>query len=282
MALSFCVLGSGSGGNCTLVRLSCGDRFRHVLIDAGLSPRTTAQRLGPLGVTVGEITDVLLTHTDHDHFHRGWLECEEADGWTWRGYRRHLRHVVRAGLSTRATASFSEAFDLGPSTRIEPVLLPHDELGATGYVVEHHGARLGYATDLGRVPRTLPKHFSGLSALAIESNYDRALQLASPRPAALKRRIMGGLGHLSNHQALDAVLAIADRGALRHVVLLHLSRQCNDSRLVRNLYAAAAPELLNRLTITSQHVPTPMLHVEPTRRGPQARGQQLNFLETLP
>ena len=75
-------------------------------------------------------------------------------------------------------------------------------------------------------------------------------------------------------------MSIAGRSRLEHIVLLHLSRQCNDPRLVQRLYAQRAPELLNRLTITSQHHPTPRLHV--ARAGLVPVGRQLNFLETLP
>ena len=105
---------------------------------------------------------------------------------------------------------------------------------------------------------------------------------ASARPADLKRRIMGGLGHLSNEQALDAVIHIAGRGALRHIALLHLSRQCNDPAIVRSLFARRAPNLLGRLTITNQHQPTPLLHVGRPPPPPRAGGHQLDFLESLP
>ncbi len=96
---------------------------------------------------------------------------------------------------------------------------------------------------------------------------------------------MGGMGHLSNDQALAAAMACAEQSDLEHLVLLHLSRQCNDPHLVRQLYARRAPDLFGRLTLTSQRVPTPVLHV----RGPgeiaqrsSGPGRQLNFLEALP
>jgi phosphoribosyl 1,2-cyclic phosphodiesterase len=281
--LSFCVLGSGSAGNCTLVSLGDGAGARHALIDAGLSPRQTARRLGPLGIGLDDISDVLLTHIDHDHFNPGWRDAD-AMRCTWRAARRHLKGVRAAGLPARRTAAFDDAFDLEPSTRVEVTPLPHDELGTSGFVIDHGGARLGYATDLGRVPETLLESFAGLAALALESNYDPQLQRASSRPADLKRRIMGGLGHLSNEQALEAVIHIAGRGELHHIALLHLSRQCNDPALVRRGFARRAPHLLGRLTITNQHEPTPMLHVGPPD-GPDAvarAGRQTDFLESLP
>jgi phosphoribosyl 1,2-cyclic phosphodiesterase len=281
--LSFCVLGSGSAGNCTLVRLRAGGTDRHVLIDAGLSPRQTARRLGPLGIGLDDISDILLTHVDYDHFHPGWRDAGAARfTGTWRAARQHLRQARAAGLPARGTAPFDDLFEMEPPTRVEVTGLPHDELGTSGFVIDHGGVRLGYATDLGRVPKTMLGGFEDLAALALESNYDRQLQLASSRPAILKRRIMGGLGHLSNEQALEAVLHIAERCELRHIALLHLSRQCNDPAIVRSLFARRAPHLLGRLTITNQHEPTPLLHVGPDPGRAQGAGRQIDFLESLP
>jgi phosphoribosyl 1,2-cyclic phosphodiesterase len=284
--LSFCVLGSGSAGNCTLVRLGDDGDARHVLIDAGLSPRQTALRLGPLGVDLDDISDILLTHIDHDHFHPGWRDPgSKRLAWTWRAARRYLRQARTAGLPARDTEPFDGTFEMQPGTRVEVTMLPHDELGSTGFVIEHDGARLGFATDLGRVPETLLERFENLAALALESNYDPQLERASSRPDFLKQRIMGGLGHLSNEQALEAVLRIAGRCDLRHIALLHLSRQCNDPAIVHDLFARRAPHLLGRLTITNQHEPTPLLHVEPPPDGPDGApraGRQIDFLESLP
>ncbi len=283
MSMSLSILGSGSGGNCTLVVLHGEPEPRLILIDAGFSPRETAKRLAPFGLGLEDVSDILLTHADSDHFHRGWADAKRCGNFTWRIDRRHLGRACAAGLSTRTIEPFSEQLRLGDHTRIEVSPLPHDDLATAGFLICHGGIRLGFATDLGRVPPPLIEAFTDLDALAIESNYDRAMQQASNRPAFLKRRIMGGLGHLSNGQALEAVLAMTGRGSLQQLVLLHLSRQCNDPQLVKRLYATEAPHLLGCLTISNQFAPTPMLHVTGIE-GPLDQsdrvGRQLNFLET--
>jgi len=110
--------------------------------------------------------------------------------------------------------------------------------------------------------------------LAIESNYDREMQRAADRPAMLKRRITGGRGHLSNDQAKAAIHAILDRSVRppSHLVLLHLSRQCNCPRLVRRLYADH-PALADRLCVTSQHARTDWLRLDAT--APVIVGEQM-------
>ena len=75
MSLEMCVLGSGSGGNSTVIRAPRGS----FLLDAGFGPRTTAQRMcggtgGGLGVDLPDISAIVLTHLDHDHFNKNWLQ----------------------------------------------------------------------------------------------------------------------------------------------------------------------------------------------------------------
>ncbi|MCP3905569.1 MAG: MBL fold metallo-hydrolase [Planctomycetes bacterium] len=273
---SFCVLGSGSRGNSTLLVMRDDEQERHILIDCGLSPRATAKRMAELGVKVADVSEIWLTHLDGDHFRQGWTDVAERFDITVRLHQRHRNRAVQLGLSGRQMELFREPFPLGRDAHAEPVLFAHDALGTVGYVVEHAGLRFGLATDLGRVPDGLDGRYVDLDALAIESNYDRALQVASDRPDHLKRRIMGGQGHLSNEQSIDAVAAIDARSRLRHVVPLHLSRQCNDARLVKKLYAERLPHLLEKLTVSSQDEPTPMLDVGGP--APAARpGQQLGM-----
>ena len=284
MSLSLCVLGSGSGGNCTLLMVQEKRRARHILIDCGLSLRETRRRLGPLGLDLGDIDDILLTHLDWDHFSPPWANVLERHEITLHVHHRHRSPALRAGVPGSRLAMFNGGFALGDSTTVESIHLAHDELGTVGFIIEHDGRRLGFATDLGRVPDALFASFRELHALAFESNYDRDMQLSSGRPAFLKKRIMGGAGHLSNVQSFEAVRRIAAESKLAHVILLHLSRQCNDPRIIARLYARHAPDLLDRLTITCQFEPTPVLRVHLRgRRGRRGRpvalrpGEQLSM-----
>jgi phosphoribosyl 1,2-cyclic phosphodiesterase len=289
MSLSFCVLGSGSAGNCTLVMCDDGSGLRRCfLIDAGLSPRATALRMRTLGIHPRELSAILLTHLDHDHFYTGWLRAIEKHKLDVRLciHHRHRNFAWRSGLSIRRVELFKEDLRLDCGPAIKATLLAHDDLGSVGFVIELDGMRLGYATDLGRVPDSLLDHFENLHALAIESNYDRQMQIDSCRPWFLKRRIMGGCGHLSNEQSLEAVQRIASRCGLSHIALLHLSRECNHPRVVRKLYRQHAPHLLDRLTITDQFEPTPVLCVHaqaaaaPVWLSPRP-SRQLSLFETV-
>ncbi|HMN95439.1 MAG TPA: MBL fold metallo-hydrolase [Phycisphaerales bacterium] len=311
MTLAYSVLGSGSRGNCTAVRVAArrmpapgrsaseavlrgpaagsGGLFdlrpppgagasdgpagtgspapqRVILFDCGLGRRPTRDRLGRVGLSPAAVTDVVMTHLDGDHLDRGWASHLAAcDSIVVHLHRRHLREAERVGFRPRrlrvveeGLAAIDESDDDAGTITIEPVGLPHDESGTTGWVIEAAGTRLGLATDLGRVPEALLAAFVDLDALLLESNYDPTLQERAPRPEFLRRRIMGGRGHLSNAECVAAIAAIARRSRLRAVTLLHLSRQCNDPSIVRSLVDAALPDLAPLVTIAHQHEPTPL------------------------
>ncbi len=269
--MEICVLGSGSSGNSTIVRL--GERL--VMIDAGFGPRATAKRLTGTGAQVSSLRAVLLTHLDSDHFNPNWLPTLHARGIMLYCHERHLyelhrceavsgvtpKVLHRAGLlKTFHDQPFTLEIDGEAAALIRPVPLAHDTNGSVAYRIETATGHLGYATDLGHVTDELIDAMIDTDLVAIESNYDPPMQLGSPRPWMLKKRIMGGSGHLSNEQAFDAMKRVFARcrRSPRHVVLLHLSRQCNDRTLVQKLYATHA-QLAPRLCITTQHEPTPWL-----------------------
>lgn len=271
MSLSFSVLGSGSAGNSTVVALDHTDRTQYILIDAGLSPRATAKRLAPLGITLSDISHILLTHLDRDHFYPSWVKAVQKHDIMLHAHRRQQSRAISVGIEFRHCELFNGHIDLGGITTVQTVPLAHDELGTVGFVLEHAGTRFGFATDLGHVTKLLIDCFDDLHGLAIESNYDRQMQMSSARPWYLKQRIMGGKGHLSNDESLEAVLEIADRSSLSQIALLHLSRQCNCPKLLARLYACKARHLLDDLTVTSQYHATPMLAVTTDRARPPAR-----------
>ena len=252
-----CVLASGSSGNCTALVFGEGARARVVLIDAGLTPRQTALRLGKLGLGLRQVTDVLFTHLDRDHCAPAWSQALLLRA----TFRMHKRHMPRARRQHMLYGTRTELFDDEPFRipnvgQAHALLMDHDQLGVAAFRLEIEDTRgghaLGFATDLGRVRDDLIEHLRDVETLAIESNYDPEMQRLSSRPAFLKKRIMGGAGHLSNDQCATAVRAIAPR---ERVVLLHLSRQCNTVDLASAAHAGAA----YGLTVSRQHEATPWI-----------------------
>ena len=282
MSLELCVLASGSSGNCSVVRAPGGV----ILIDAGIGPRTTAKRMNGTGVSLRDVRAICLTHLDSDHFNANWVSTIVKLGIRVHCAAERVDDVIRraeldvADAFARLVFPFDrEPFDVVDDVRLRPLRFAHDREGSHGFVIEGRGCRIGYATDLGRVPITLIDDFAALDVLAIESNYDPQMQRTSGRPIFLQQRIMGGKGHLSNQQAFDAVRAVLDRceqSGVRlpsHIVLLHRSRDCNCPKLLRQLFARDA-RVAPRLTLAEQFESSGWLKVR--ERAPLV-GEQLSL-----
>ena len=253
------VLASGSRGNCSVLRVGSGKGARVALLDAGLSPRRTGEALREAGLSLASVTDIVFTHLDHDHCHPGWCSPNAAPNALTHVHRAHRGRAERMGLLYRRARVFDSTAIVegaGGAAKFETVLASHDSLGVAVFRVKvqtgEGEAELGYATDLGHVPGAVVEHLRGVDARAIESNYCPALQEASDRPEFLKRRIMGGAGHLSNQQSAEAVARIAPKPGAP-VVLLHLSEECNTPDAATAAHRASQ----GRLVISSQRSATP-------------------------
>ncbi len=256
---SLCVLASGSKGNAALLVVTAEGRRHAVLLDCGLSPRHTFGALKSAGLTPNDLSAVVLTHLDADHFKPAWVRSMPRHTPVYI-HRSHRGRAQRQHYFTPTTLLFDDAFELAGGrlgVRVEPLLLAHDQLGvATFRITLPNDATIGYATDLGRPTPSLASHLASVDVLAIESNYCPELQEASTRPAFLKQRITSGGGHLSNQQAAKVTRQIAPR---EHVVLLHLSRECNTPELAAQDHA----DNPYRLTVSDQFIPTPWIAVRP-------------------
>lgn len=250
-----CVLASGSSGNCSVLTLHGEAGSESWLIDLGLSPRRTRRLLKEVGVDESTLRGALLTHLDHDHIHPGWRSATPPLLYI---YERHMGRAERLGLLQHRTIPFTGLFSPSDRLHVSPLRVRHDDLGSVSFRLRvHHGLRpldLGFATDVGSPSDELITHLRGVDVLAIESNHCPQMQEASGRPLALQRRIMGGAGHLNNTQCARAVEAI---GPKEHVVLLHLSRQCNDPELAAAYHAGRAYQL----TIARHDEPTPWITI---------------------
>ena len=258
MSLEICVLASGSAGNAAILRSPAGI----LLIDAGIGPRTLAKRLDGTGVRPTDIAALCLTHLDGDHFSARWAST----------LRRlnipiycHANKVDALASSSPDVVPLVRPFNVDAFSPIDgltcdPIHFAHDQLGSHGFVVDGFGYRIGYATDLGRVPSNFFDRFRDLDCIALEANYDPQMQLDSARPSFLKRRIMGAHGHLSNLQALTAIRKLLDRTRRLpdHIVLLHRSQECNCADLVRELFSTDR-RIAPRLTLAQQHERSPWL-----------------------
>lgn len=222
------VLGSGSRGNAVLLEHQ-GSR---VLVDAGFHSKALEHRLAAIDVAGESIEALVVTHEHHDHA-RG--ACAAARAWGW---------TLHASCGTvDAFPSLREAdvrsFDAGATLRfstmeLQSVSVPHDAEEPVAIIAsDAGGSRVGIVYDLGYAGAALRRALGDLDVLVLEANHDEGMLRAGPYPPSVRERIAGRRGHLSNRAAADVARDVA-HATLAHVVLAHLSDQCNEPALARS------------------------------------------------
>lgn len=230
MSLRLCVLASGSSGNCVYI----GSETTGILLDAGVSGKATVERLESVGVAPESIAGICLTHEHDDHkasvgvLHRRFGMALYANAGTLEALGRHRK---LAGLPWNVFTT-GYPFYIG-DLQLEPFRVPHDSYDPVGFVISCGSARVGIVTDMGMATTLIRQRLRHCGALVLESNHDEAMLTASERPWALKQRIAGRQGHLSNAKAGELVIEVAGK-TLQTVFLAHLSRDCNTPELALN------------------------------------------------
>jgi phosphoribosyl 1,2-cyclic phosphodiesterase len=274
MSLRFRVLGSGSGGNATLVE---GGGAR-VLLDAGLGLRQLAERLADSGVDPASVDALFLSHEHGDHA-RGAAAFSARWGVPLASSRGTFQ---AAGLSAARLAAWEpiapgEARTIRRLT-VRAVAVPHDAAAPLAFVVTAGEASLGHATDLGHLGRGLVEALRSCRCLLVESNYDPTMLRDGPYPWSLKERILSPLGHLSNGD----VGRLLERGlgeACRRVVLAHLSKKNNHPDLALQA-AEEGLELGGRRGVAVSIAPadgTGWIAVGDARASGRRRGAQMRL-----
>jgi phosphoribosyl 1,2-cyclic phosphodiesterase len=244
------VLGSGSEGNAVLVE--CGES--RVLVDAGFSPRELARRLRTIGVPPASIEACVVTHEHTDHI-RG--AAAGARKWGWSLFASD--GTVDAWPELREAACTSIA--PGASVTLSRVVMttyatPHDAESPIGVrlACSSTGVTAVVCTDVGHVSESVRALCSRADLLVVESNHDEGMLRAGPYPASVRARIASRTGHLSNRACADLVRDVVHRD-LAHVVLAHLSQQCNDHGIAHRSAADSLRRTRFRgaLSVAMQH-----------------------------
>jgi phosphoribosyl 1,2-cyclic phosphodiesterase len=147
---------------------------------------------------------------------------------------------------------------------IETFSIPHDAQDPVGYILRTAAGNIGFATDLGHVTKLVLERIRVANVLVLESNHDvKMLQDCPRRSWALKQRILGRHGHLSNATAAEAVAKIISAD-LRQLYLAHLSRECNTPKLAEDIMAEQLHHIGAthvRLQLAAQDVPCETLEL---------------------
>ncbi|HEY0899173.1 MAG TPA: MBL fold metallo-hydrolase [Sphingobacteriaceae bacterium] len=265
MCLFISSLNSGSNGNCYYV----GNQNDAVLIDAGISCRETEKRMKRLGLELEKVRAIFVSHEHSDHIRGISVLAKKYQLPVYITPNTHRN----GGLAIQEHLLFSfNSFDRIRIGELTITAFPkiHDASEPHSFVVSCQDVNVGIFTDLGAPCEQLIHHFGQCHAAFLEANYDEAMLEGGRYPYYLKRRISGGMGHLSNRQALEVFLAHRPP-FMSHLLLSHLSKDNNCPDLVRELFQehAAGTEIV----VASRFEETPVFYIQP---GEQSEKNLLN------
>ena len=229
--IRFRSLGSGSGGNATVVEASSGITTTRLLVDAGFSLKELDARLARASLAASDLDAVFVTHEHGDHIGCA-LALAERDAlplWMSRGTWRAI-----GGFAAPATLRFArddEPIAVG-DIEVHPFTVAHDAVEPLQLRCSDGSARLVVLTDLGSITAHMLANVAGCDAIVLECNHDAGMLALSRYPPSLKARIGGRLGHLSNATAAEILMRCASP-RLQHVVAAHLSRENNRPEIAR-------------------------------------------------
>ncbi|MGH7237635.1 MAG: MBL fold metallo-hydrolase [Candidatus Saccharimonadales bacterium] len=259
MSLFIASLNSGSNGNCYYV----GNSREAVLIDAGISCRETERRMLRLGLSIGKVKAIFVSHEHSDHINGIAVLAKKYQLPVY-----ITPPTLRSGgivIDERLVIPFApfETIAIG-DLQVTAFPKQHDASDPHSFIIACNDITVGVFTDIGAVCENVISHFSRCHAAFLETNYDDEMLDKGNYPFHLKRRIRGGNGHLSNKQA--AWLFSGHKPPyMTHLLLSHLSKNNNNPNLVQELFDACADGV--DIIVASRYRETAGYHIDGTMRA---------------
>ncbi len=227
-------LNSGSNGNCYYV----GNKHEAILVDAGISCRETEKRMLRMGLSMGKVKAIFISHEHSDHI-KGL--CTLAAKYNLPIY---INPGTLGACRLNLRQDLIRQLHCDQQVQIGSLLVTgfpkiHDASEPYSFTITCGKIKVGVFTDIGAACEQLTFHFKDCQAAFLEANYDDELLQRSAYPYFLKKRISGGKGHLSNKQALE-LFTNHKPVSMSHLLLSHLSKDNNCPELVSNLFTQHA------------------------------------------
>ena len=244
----FQIIESSSAGNCAFLQYD----GLNILVDAGVGVRRVGAYLASLGLEIGDIDAVFITHEHSDH-------CKALKNLVkYRGIKifanRLTAESIRYSIPETKVLNWQifvtgRPFDFY-GISVTAFSIPHDTSDAVGYCFGCGKRNLVWMTDLGKVTLSVMDVAARANVLVLESNYCPVLLDNSSRPYNLKMRIKSSHGHLSNADAIELMAAL-DASKVEKIFLAHISRECNNTEHIRELLKSSGKlsAILNRIEI---------------------------------
>lgn len=226
-------IASGSKGNC----IYAGTKESGILIDVGISKKRICEGLEREGFSLDCIRAILITHEHIDHV-SGLGPILRKVPIPVYATKETIEAIWEKGNMTSVSSELFHEIVPGEEFQIEdiqvmPVTISHDAANPVCYTLKGNNKKIGIATDTGCYTENMVEHFRECDALLLEANHDINLLQVGKYPYALKMRILGEKGHLSNDASARFLQELLNP-KLQYVVLGHLSEENNFPELAYN------------------------------------------------
>lgn len=254
MSLFITSLNSGSNGNCYYV----GNESEAILIDAGISCREIEKRMKRLKLSVQKVKAIFVSHEHSDHIKGVEVLSKKYQVPVYITAATLLNAGLKLEKHLIMTFSAHKFISIGSIT-VTPFPKFHDATDPNSFIVDCNKIKVGIFTDIGSSCEHVIKHFQQCHAAFLEANYDEKMLNDGDYPYHLKKRISGGLGHLSNTEALDLFRKYKP-AFMSYLFLSHLSKNNNDPVLVKDLFSTYADGV--EIIIASRYEETEVYHIQ--------------------
>ena len=227
------VLSSGSKGNTTYIET----QTTKILIDIGNTCKYITEKLSTIGVTLGEINAILITHTHTDHIKglKTFTNNYSAPIYITEKMHPKIPYVKQYKYIESSLITIRDI-------KINIIKTSHDAEDSVGYIINNNDKSIVYITDTGYINKKYHPMLSNRDIYIMESNHDIEMLNNGPYPFPLRQRILSDKGHLSNH---DSAKYIGDfiGPKTTNIVLAHLSHENNTPELAKETLLAKLQEL---------------------------------------
>jgi phosphoribosyl 1,2-cyclic phosphodiesterase len=254
MSLYITSLNSGSNGNCYYV----GNENEAILIDAGISCREVEKRMKRLNLSIQKVKAVFVSHEHSDHIKGIEILSKKYQIPVYITTATLYKSGIKIGSDLTVSFGTYEPVKIGSLTIISFPKF-HDADDPCSFIVGCKKINVGIFTDIGLPCEHVIKHFQQCHAAFLEANYDEKMLNDGNYPFHLKKRISGGMGHLSNTQALSLFRKYKP-SFMSHLFLSHLSKNNNTPQLVKDLFNTYADGV--EIIIASRYEETPVYYIE--------------------
>lgn len=248
-----CVLASGSKGNATYIATTT----THLLIDLGISCLNVERKLEEINVDPKQIEGILITHTHVDHINglRVFIKKFNPIIYLTTSMYEELNQL----FEIKKHQLIDEDITIG-DIKVNVIKTSHDVDDSNGYVLSNNQSSIVYITDTGYLNKKYHNQMFNKSLYIMESNHDIDMLMNGSYPYAIKQRILGDKGHLSNKDCAYYLKKLIGNNTTT-IVLAHLSEENNTEQLAYETVSKKVGSNVDKIIIAKQKERTELIEI---------------------